>query len=764
MRMTLLKPLADLRLAWRQALLAVAALVLGLWGIGGILVSYSVLTHDLRTNFLSTRPAHAVLVSPDFARLDLAQLRRRSEVEAAELRDLSMQRVEAFAGEWIPLWLFGVQDFQQVSMATMRTQLGPAVPSPGTMLVERDGLLVSNLRLGTSARVRAAGRIVELPVAGITYDAAQAPATQDHFIYAYVDKATYAQVTGQPVDERLVLRLKDVNDASGVRLKLQPLLADLAAQGMRVQSVQVPGFEEHPHQWQLDTLLLLQGSIGLLAFLMGTVLVSQLMASLLARQVREIGIMKAIGASRAQVLRLYMGMVLAMAAVAGAVAAPLAVASGQAFSRFVAGKLNFDILTTQVPLSVALALGMGSLLLPLLTALPVLLRGTNRSVLDALTDHAARASRPARRRNTMTLLTMALGVAIFDTGFNVRQSLADLLADMDRSMGHDVQVVLKAPAAPLAVLPLFQGLPKLQRIEAWNGGRGELQSHVVATGEGVGIVALPWDTALFRPRVVAGRWLRGDDGAEVVMNRGATERYGHAMVGSRITVKAGGKSLEAKLVGIIDELEKPKIYMDQVHYDAAFNPRHDVNSLMLVASDKRFDQVMALKREVEGAIERSNLDVLYVMSQAERVRVIADHLDIVLTVLVALSLLVLLVSAIGMGSSMAIRIQEQTREIGIMRAIGATPGVVFRRFVAEAMKLGAASIAAGLVVAWPLGAAASAAFGRLMLGEGATLRFAFSPTGLAVVVTVTLVCAWLAGRVPAGRAVRIPTREALAYA
>ena len=184
---------------------------------------------------------------------------------------------------------------------------------------------------------------------------------------------------------------------------------------------------------------------------------------------------------------------------------------------------------------------------------------------------------------------------------------------------------------------------------------------------------------------------------------------------------------------------------------------------MLVAWDQRFDRVMALKCAVEAVIEQSDLDVLYVMSSAERAQVIADHLDIVLTILAALSLLVLMVSALGMGSAMAINIQERTREIGILRAIGATPRTVFRRFVAEGMQIGVASIALGLVLAWPLGIAASAAFGRLMLGEDARLRFAYSPTGLSVVVIVSLIFAWVASRGPARRAMRIPTREALDY-
>lgn len=764
MNTRILKPLLDLRVVWRQVTLAVFALVIGIWGIGGILWSYTVLTHDLRENFVATRPAHAILVSPDFARLDLAQVRQRPEIEAAELRDLSMQRVEVFPGEWIPLWLFGVEDAEHATMATLRPQQGAVAPPPGTLLVERDGLKISDLKPGSAARVRAAGRVVEVPVSGIVYDAAQAPATQDHFIYGYVDKPTYARISGQAVNERLILRLKDVHDAEGIRQALAPLLADFKARGIALKSLQIPAFEAHPHQWQLDTLLLLQGAIGLLAFLMGAVLVSQLMASLLARQVREIGIMKAMGARRGQILGLYAGMVLAMAAVAGLVAVPLALASGDAFSAFVAGKLNFDILTTRVSSPLALALGAGSLLLPLGAALPVLLRGTRQPVVQALSDQATRGAASSIRRNLVIVISMALGVAIFDTGFNVRQSLAELLADMNRSMGHDVQVVLKQSVPPETVLPRMAGLPNLADVETWNGGRGELQSHVVATDRGIGIVALPWNTPLFRPRLAEGRWLQAADRVEVVLNRNAADLYAHHEIGGTVEVGAGGQTVQAVLVGIIEELDKPKIYIDQAHYNRVFGVAPGVNSLMLVAKDKRYSEVMALKRAVEAVIERSGLDVLYVMSHAERGRVIADHLDIVLAVLVILSLLVLMVSAMGMASAMAISIQERTREIGVMRAIGATPAMVSRRLLREGLQLGVVSLVLGLLAAWPLGEAAAGAFGRLMLGENARLQFAFSPTGLLAVIGVTLGFAWAASRLPARRAMSIPTRDALAYA
>lgn len=786
--MTLKKALSDLRSAPGRTLLVILALAVGLWGVGGILVSYTILTRDLSDNFTRTRPAHAILTSNDFGRLDLATLRSRPGIENAEFRDLSMQRIEVYPDSWIPLWLFGVEDFNKPDMALLANEKGNKVPEPGTMLMERDGRLISDLDIGSSARVRAGRRVLEVPITGISFDPAQAPATQDHFIYAYVDKQTYAGITGEPVNQRLLLRLHDVKTKKEVRAAVDDLIEYFKPLGIHVTSVKIPKFNEHPHQWQLNTLLFLQGGIGLLAFLMGAVLVSQLMASILAKQVRQIGILKAIGASRRQVLNIYLTMVSMLGISAGAIAIPLAVSSGYAFSYFVAGKLNFEILTRHLPIYVYLALIAASLLLPLMLSLPAIMKGINVSVHDALSDYgmspsttgaitekgaaswmprtlllAIRNSMRQKKRLTITVVTMALGVAIFSTGFNVRASLAMLLEDVNNSMKHDVQVVLSDQIPRERAMSAFNAVKNVDRIETWNGGRGELQSRVVATSSGVGIVALPHDTDLFRPRIIAGRWLRPSDPPEVVMNQPAMELYGNPAIGSGQSLNIGGNTVTVKLVGVIEELEKPKIYIDQSQYDAFANPHHHINSLMFVAKDKSYAGVMALKSEIEAAIAPSDLKVLYVMSQAERVKVIYDHLNIILTTIVSLSLLVLVVSALGMASATGISILERTREIGVLRSIGATPQMIFQLFVAEGMIVSIASVLLGLLLAWPLSRVASVFFGKLMLGEGAALRYVFSGEGFAITLMTTLIFGWLASRIPARRAIQIPTRDALAY-
>jgi len=789
MNMKIKKVIGDLRINPGRIVLVITALVIGLWGAGSILVSYTILSRDLNENFVRTNPPHASITSAHLKLLDMAALRSRPEIETVEFRDFATLRIETHPDEWIPLWLFGVEDFSNFELAGIFDQDGgrrPISPLDGAMLVERDGLKFSDLKAGIPAHVRAGGRVVSVPVAGISFDPAQAPGTQDHLIYAYVNKKTFSEITGTPADQRIIIRFKNVRSKQDVQAAADGLVQHLKTLGITVESVKIPKFMEHPHQWQLNTLLFMEGSIGFLAFFLGAVLVSQLMAAILARQVRQIGILKAIGASQAQVLQMYVAMVLALGVISGSIAVPLAVRSGYSYAYFVADILNFDILTSSLPHHVYLYLAAASLLLPILLSLPAIVKGTRISVRAAMSDYGIQQETVAaktgivkvlplsrnlvlafentlrrKKRLAVTVAAMALGVAIFNTGFNVQQSLKELLLDVKNSMKHDVQVVLINQIPKEEVLSYFSGIDNISRIETWNGGRGQMQNMIVSTDAGVGIIALPFDSDLIAFRSMKGRWLGGPGAPEIVMNQDAAVMFDHPTIGSLHTLSVRGKKLQATLVGIVDEFEKPKIYMDKELYDSFSNPDHRVNSLMFVAKDRSFDKVMALQRDIERAIGPSDLQVLYVMMQAERVKIIYDHLKIIFITVVFFALLVLVVSAIGMASATGINIMERTREIGVLRAIGATPKTIFSLFVAEGMIISAISIALGLLLSWPLSIAAASMFGTLMLEVA--LPYSFSMTGLVITIITTTLFGWLASRIPAQRAVSVPTREALAY-
>ncbi|MEK7704234.1 MAG: hypothetical protein AAB426_04690, partial [Myxococcota bacterium] len=142
MSMTRKKALSDLRLQPRRFALAVVALTIGIWGSGSIATSYYVLSRDLKQNYADTLPAHAILSSADFGRLDLKALSARPDVEAAELRDFSIHRIEVAPDEWIPLWLFGVRDLGALRVARFYPDVGATRPTPGSILVERVSLRI----------------------------------------------------------------------------------------------------------------------------------------------------------------------------------------------------------------------------------------------------------------------------------------------------------------------------------------------------------------------------------------------------------------------------------------------------------------------------------------------------------------------------------------------------------------------------------------------------------------------------------------------
>lgn len=779
----------DLLLYPGRSILVMTALIVGLWGVCSMLVSFVILKHDLTYNYLHTDPAHAVMQSNDFSRLDLHTLRQRPDIASVEFRDLSVQRIEVYPNQWLPLWIYGVENMAQTGLAHIQPEQGPRVPPVGSVLLERNATKIANLRMGSIARIRIGGQLRNLPIAGTCFDAAQAPATQDAFVYVYTDPMTFRDLTGEASARRLIVRFENTHTKADVQRHVDALLQHFAFLGITVSSVSIPPLNQHPHQFQLNTLLTLQASIATLAFLLGAVLVAQLVASILAQQTRQIGILKALGATRWHILAIYLLMLLLLSVASSAVAIPLAIASGFGFAQFVANIINFNIVTTTLPAGLYVTmLGFG-LLLPPILALPALRKGGKISVSAALNDHAAYISQPKlaatlymtrrlpfrlclacrnvlrrKKRLSLTVLTVALGVAIFCTGFNVRRALEVFLAQNRSTYAYDVQVMLKQQVPRQQALAMFQSLAGVDTLETWSGGRGKLQSAISSTIDTISVTALPYQSRLVRWNLLQGRWLQDITSPEFVLNQTAAEHFGRPLVGASYDLQINGRVQRAMLVGIVREFDIAKIYLDQTFFQQNFSAEQTINSLLVVSSDKSYAAVVALKKQIEAILARSDFNVFAVMSHAERAQMIYNHLDIVLVMLIFLSLLVLVVSALGMAAAMGINVMERTREIGIMRAIGATPGNIVALITVEGMLTSGAGIAIGLLLAWPLSVLASAFFGTLIMGPMVMLENAWSVQGLIITVISTIVFARLASLLPARKALAVSSREALAYA
>jgi putative ABC transport system permease protein len=123
--------------------------------------------------------------------------------------------------------------------------------------------------------------------------------------------------------------------------------------------------------------------------------------------------------------------------------------------------------------------------------------------------------------------------------------------------------------------------------------------------------------------------------------------------------------------------------------------------------------------------------------------------------------LIAIVGGLGLMGTMSINVIERTREIGVMRAVGASDGSVIQVFVVEGIFIGLLSWMVGVVLALPIGKLLSDAVGVAFLE--APLSYTFSTKGTLLWLAIVVVLASLASILPAWNASRLSVREVLAY-
>jgi putative ABC transport system permease protein len=770
-----------------RVLLMIASIVVSLSAVGAMLGAYGVLTREVAVNYLGTRPASATLELPGGVDAALvAKVRERPEIAEAEARDAVLARVRV-GQDWRPLLLFVIDDFEHLRLNRFRPQEGSWPPPEGTLLLERSAVGMVEAGPGQTITVRVPGARAEaVPISGTVHDPGLAPAWQERMGYAYTTRSTLARLGGSPVLHELRIEVRDkASDRAAIEAVAGSLARWLGGRGREVHEIRVPPPKRHPHQLQMVTVLVMLTSFAVLSLVLSAVVVASNLAAMLARQVREIGVMKTVGASRSQIAGLYLVFVAALAGAAVLVAAPLGVAGARLFAGAIARMLNFELTSQSVPSHLLLIQAAAGLLVPLgLAALPIrrASRTTIRETLDqhgasgeGLRDWSARLPVPLRHalrrpaRLGLTLLLLAAGGAMFMTALNLRASWIENLDKFYEARHYDLELRFQRPEGA-ALLDALRRIPGVRSVEAWGysptsfSRAGEVDvSHAYPDG-GHGtfnLMGVPPATELVTFPVMEGRWLRASDRDAVVLNHGVRARAPGLKLGDEVTLSLEGRPTRWTIAGFVEEIgSMPAAYVtDRAFADAAGHG--DATRLVRLATSATSpEQRTEILRAVEAALLSSNAALEQALPLAEHRTAIGDHLVILVRALVALAAVMAVVGALGLASAMGVSVIERTRELAVMKTIGATPRRILRDLLAEGLFVGAMSWVFACILSLPL----TLYLDRLIGGLGflASLPFVVVPGAALGWLALVGAVAILATALPARRAAGMTIREALA--
>jgi putative ABC transport system permease protein len=807
------KAVADFWQERTRTLLVVLAIALGVSGFTAVLASYAILTRELNDDYLATNPASATLFVDRVDEATLAAVLQNPGVGAAEARRLVAGKIKSGPAEWRSLALFVVKDFKAMQVSTLQPEQGAWPPALGEVLIERDAFQVAKTRLGASVTIKLGqGPEQSLAVSGRVHDVGQAQARMDGIVYGYISQETLAQL-GEEVylNQLKVVVAQDRFNAAHIRDVLAQVQQTLEARGHAVSKVDMPVPGEHPHSRIMGSLLLVMAGFGTLVLLLSGVLVVNLTLALMAGQIRQIGVMKAIGGSRWQIARIYFSQALFLGLAALLIAVPAGLAAAQTLCRYLGEFLNFDIHSFAVPAWLYVLIALVGVLVPLLAAARPILKASGVSVQAALSDfgvsqqtqkpfgasaidrallNLSGGARPLlfslrnafrqRTRLLLTLLTLSTAGVFFMAALNVRASIIATLDRLFETQRFDLTVSLAELTPDALIGRALQassgtGNGSIRQAEYWiktNGAileDGKAPSIIVdANGDGAAgdfaVLALPAQTSLFKPHIVAGRMLLPGETDAVVLNHVLAKKSPDSKIGSTVRLQLGSRKTglqqaDFKVVGIAREAFRPATaYIPKAFFDLKQPGLSSAVSLVLSQNDEA--AIKAVKTDVDRQLASQGVQARGSYSKGEGRSVIDEHMLMIYVFLIIMAGVIGGVGGLGLMTTMSLNVLERRREMGVLRAIGASPRAVWLMVVGEAVLIGLISFVLALAAAWPL----SAAMGDLLVGLmlGSVLDFSFDPSGIWIWFVISLGLAVLASFVPAWQASRTSVREAIA--
>jgi putative ABC transport system permease protein len=789
------KVLSDLYGDKIRTALVVASIAVGVFAIGMILSAYSILSQDINTSFAASNPANIEIWTDPFFEDLIRVTEKIPGIDTVEGRQILSIRARRVDENWQAVTLIGVADFRDSAINQLGITEGTNTPANGEIIFSQNMMNSTGFELGDQIEIELPdGSTHELKVVGLVSDQQSARPSTRAATNAFITQDTLRAFGLESHYNRMLITVEgDGSDEELIASVASEVQEKIEGNNYTAYQTTEDKSNEHP---MIDTILAMLGvlgALGVLITILSASLIINTLNALLTQQLRQIGVMKLIGARSFQILGMYLGLIISYSVIALFLAIPLGAVAGYALSVFAANLLGaviqgFRIVPTAILTQVVIAF-----LIPLGAGFFPVNKGARTNVRRAISNYrpgagAARQgwitrsgkwiqwiSRPILLsfRNTfrkkgrllLTIFTLTIAGAVFIGVFNVRASMNNV---MDQLMQHflgDVTITFNQPYNTRKVERDLMAVPGISKVEGWGAARADIVDSDENIISGLSIVAPPSDTQLLNIEIVAGRWLLSGEKKAMVVSDTIYDFFPDLQPGDSLTVDVSGNREETwEVVGVysfVSMLGDPMAYANFDYLSDMLALPNQANSFRLITDANQGDALQLLIQNIDHQLEDKNYAVQSIQAGDTMRESASSAVNTLIIFLLIMAILTAFVGSIGLMGTMSINVLERTREIGVMRTIGAVDAVVMQSVIIEGVLIGMITWLIAIVLSYPISSVLLNIISQAMAGASFTLTF--TPLGVFVWLGVVVLLSIIASVMPARDAARLTINEVLAY-
>ncbi len=792
-----------------RTLLVVFSIAVGVFSIGVISGAYQIISTDMSASYAANNPSNVELRTLNFDDDVLASIKNIKGVGGAEARRVFNIRMRvAGTDKWTAFDMVAFNDFEENTINLLTPIEGKNIPDKREVVLERDALNHLDVQVGDTVEFQLQdGSFKTMTVVGVVQDTAMGAGDFLASPYGYITMNTLQYLQQPELYNRAYVTVGNGGDDIFHIREVGATLKDkLEKNGTRVIRTRFSMTHEHPLASTVNAILGILMALGILIVFLSSSLIANTLSALLTQHLRHIGVIKLVGGRRRQVLVMYLALIMAFGVLALLIAVPLGGQGAYGLALFISSELNFNVLGYRiVPMALFIQIAVG-LLVPLVAGLAPVINGSRITVLRALSgdltgdENQAQGQQQTRiswfdwmmlrltrilasrgihfprpfiisLRNTfrrrgrlvLTLFTLTMGGAIFIAVFNVRTTLHDYIGAIGKYFAADISLDFDQPYRLNEIRQMLTQVDGVSGMEGWQFVSGELLDDKGEVLENINIFGPPADSKLIEPILVTGRWLRVDDVRKLAMSEAVLGYFPNIKPGDHVKLKIDGRNEDWEMIGIFKFVDREGV-LAYAPYEYISQMNHLVNQsysfrLVTDSHDRAFQDVKA--EELDKFFRERGYKVRAAEAGRASLDTAVESLDTLVVFLLIMAILTAVVGAMGLTGTMGMNVLERTREIGIMRAIGADDRAVMRTVIAEGLVIGFMSFVLAIIVSIPITYGLSTIVSLAVFETPIDVIFTFS--GYGIWFGLVLMLSVIGSILPARNAARLTIREVLAY-